>query len=76
MDTTLLEKLKAIREGLVWAGMNHQACSTDEAITLINTQSAEIERLKGLLREVAEDMENWGWEGASQNYREAVEVTK
>jgi len=38
--------------------------------------AAEIERLKGLLREVADQLEDLGWEGAADNYRVAGEVTK
>jgi hypothetical protein len=42
----------------------------------IEEQSAEIQRLKGLLREAADDLDYAGHTRTASQYREAGEVTK
>jgi hypothetical protein len=76
METEGLSDLTLIADHLSDEGNHNWARAVAAARRILVEKAEEIERLKGLLREAAEDMENWGWEGAAQNYREAGEVTK
>jgi hypothetical protein len=83
-----LSELILIADHLSDEGNHNWAFSVGFARSKLVAQSAEIERLKGLLREAADDISHWSSyapeyfvekykaEDDIQKYREAGEVTK
>ncbi len=88
LKVDILNALQEISEERSWHPQDYWGEACEKAHNMIIDQSAEIERLKGLLREAADDLADWGGyvpEYFAENhkldddirkYREAGGVTK